>query len=119
MPRIADLEKMLAAEPNDAFLLYALAQEHSKAAGAANAEIAAQRGHLAAAISLYDRCLAADSNYFYAYFHKARTQQIAAEAGIGDISDSISTLRAGLVAARAGGDAKAMSEIQGLLDELE
>ncbi len=109
-PRIADLEKMLAAEPNDAFLLYALAQEHAKA------------GNFAEAIAAYDRCLAADPNYFYAYFHKARAQQSTAEAGGMPMTEAIATLKAGLAAARKGGrggDAKAMSEIQGFLDELE
>lgn len=101
MPSIAQLEKLLALDPNDPFVLYGLAQEHAKAKD------------FAAACVLYDRCLAADPAYCYAYFHKAKTQQAA-----GDEAGAAATLRAGLAAAKKASDFKAMSEISGFLDEL-
>jgi tetratricopeptide (TPR) repeat protein len=102
MPSIEQLTKLLAADPADPFVLYGLAQEYAK-----------RREH-ATALDFYDRCLAADPRYCYAYFHKAK----ALEAS-GRLPDAISTLKAGLQASRAAGDQHAMSEIQGYLDEIE
>lgn len=101
MPSIAQLEKLLAADPKDPFVLYGLAQEHAKAKA------------FARAIEYYDLCLAADPAYCYAYFHKAKAQQAA-----GDDAGAAATLRAGLIAAKQAGDGKAMGEIGGYLDEL-
>jgi tetratricopeptide (TPR) repeat protein len=101
MPSIADLEKLLAAEPHDAFLLYGMALEHAKT------------NNHAKAIEWYDRCLAADPAYCYAYFHKARSQ-----AALGQTEKAIATLTTGSVAARRAGDGHAASEIQAYLDEL-
>lgn len=100
--RLAQLEKLLAAEPGDPFTLYAIAQEHAKANDAAQA------------VDFFDRCLAADPNYLYAYFHKAKVQSEA-----GDTPAALATLRAAIPRARAASDAKALSELQSLLDELE
>ena len=63
MPSIPDLQRLLEKDPKDPFLLYGLAQEYAKA------------GDVAKAVEYYDRCLAADPLYCYAYFHKARVQQ--------------------------------------------
>jgi tetratricopeptide (TPR) repeat protein len=101
MPSIEQLEKLLAADPADPFVLYGLAQEHAK------------RGDHARAIDFYDRCLASDSGYCYAYFHKARTLQAAGRA-----AEAIETLKAGAQAARRAGDQHALAEITGYLDEL-
>lgn len=101
MPSLAQLEKLLAAEPHDPFVLYGLAQEH------------ARLGHGAEAIAFFDRCLAVDPAYCYAYFHKARVQQ----AG-GDVSGAIATVRRGIEAAKRAGDAHALDELSGLLEEL-
>lgn len=105
MPSIAQLEQLLAADPRDAFVLYALAQEHAK--------LATSEGHRGA-IGFYDRCLAVDPAYHYAYFHKAKSQE-----AIGDQAGAVETLRYGLAAARKSGDGQAASEIAGYLDELE
>lgn len=102
MPSLAQLEKMLAAEPNDPFILYGLAQEYAK------------QKQTAKAVEFYDRCLAADPAYCYAYFHKARALQEA-----GDVTGAIATVNAGLTAAKKAGDSHAASELSGLLDELE
>ncbi|MBL8762055.1 MAG: tetratricopeptide repeat protein, partial [Phycisphaerae bacterium] len=101
MPSIAQLEKLLALDPADAFVLYGLAMEHAKS------------GQIDHAMTYFDRCTAADPAYCYAYFHKARVQSEA-----GRTSDAIETLNRGLIAAKAAGDAHAMSEMRELLDQL-
>ena len=101
MSRIAQLERMLAVEPGDPFVLYGLAQEYAKA------------GDMTRSVETYDKCLAADPHYLYAYFHKAR----ALEA-VGRTQDAVSTLRAGVDAARRAGDGHAEGEIRAYLDEL-
>jgi tetratricopeptide (TPR) repeat protein len=101
MPSLEQLQKLLAAEPDDPFLLYGMAQEHARA------------GNHAEALAWYDRCLAADPRYAYAYFHKARSQE-----ALGDTGGAIATLRAGQAAARSGADHHALFEISGYLDEL-
>ncbi len=102
MSRIAQLEKLLAMDANDTFVLYGLAQEHAKA------------GNHAAAVVWYDRCLAVDPAYCYAYFHKARSQQ-----ALEDLVGAVGTLKAGQAASKQAGDNKALSEISGYLDEIE
>lgn len=102
MPTIEQLTTLLAADPDDTFVLYGLAQEHAK------------NGDHAEAVSFYDRCLAVDPAYCYAYFHKARTQEAA-----GDMADALATAQAGVTAATKAGDEKALGELQALCDELE
>jgi tetratricopeptide (TPR) repeat protein len=104
MPRIDDLTRLLAKEPTDPFLLYSLAQEHAKLKTPAD---------LAKAVDFYDRCLAVDPAYCYAYFHKAQTLR-----SLSRDADAIATLHAGLAAARAARDTKAQNELASLLDEL-
>ncbi len=101
MSRLDKLLKILAAEPGDAFTLYGIAQEYSKA------------GDAARAVEFYDRCLAANPAYCYAYYHKAKTQ-----ADAGDPNGATATLRSGLEVAKHAGDAKAAGEIAALLDSL-
>lgn len=102
MPSIDQLQNLLAADPNDPFILYGLAQEYAKL-----------NDH-GRAVEFYDRCLAADPGYCYAYYHKARTQFAA-----GQDADGRATIHAGLAAAKTHGDAHALSELQALLDEHE
>ncbi len=99
--RLAKLEKLLALDPNDTFVLYGLAQEYGK------------MGDLAKAVSFYDRTLAADPAYCYAYFHKARAQQAA-----GDLASARQTVADGVRAAHRAGDGKALNELTGLQVEL-
>lgn len=101
MSRLDKLQKMLQAEPNDPFVLYGIAQEHA----------AAER--YADALPFYDRCVAADPAYLYAYYHKASAQQ-----EMGDIPAARATLDVGIAAARKAGDAKALGEMQTLFDSL-
>ena len=104
-PRSERLDKLLAllaAEPDDGFVLYGLAQECQKL------------GRLADAVGFYDRTIVADPKQCYAFFHKAK----ALEA-LGWRGDAMATLRQGLAQARAVGDFKAANEIEGYLDEVE
>lgn len=101
MPSIAQLETLLRDDPQDAFVLYGLAQEYAK------------RGDTAQAVSFYDRCLAADPMYLYAYYHKARALQQA-----GQSQEALATVKAGLENASRAQDAHAADELSTLLDEL-
>ena len=102
MPSLHQLEKLLAADPTDPFVPYAIAQEHAKL------------GHLVAALDYFDRCLSLDPGYCYAYFHKAKAQ-----VTLGDHLGARATLTHGIAAAKKAHDSHALSEIQGFLDELE
>ncbi|MDZ4753427.1 MAG: tetratricopeptide repeat protein, partial [Phycisphaerae bacterium] len=99
--RLATLHALVEVDPRDTFCLYGLAQEY------------ARRGDVDEALRWYDRCIATDENYCYAYFHKARALE---EAGRND--EAIGALRIGLVRANASGDRHAASEIAGYLDQL-
>lgn len=99
--RLEQLQKLLALEPNDPFLLYSTALEHAKT------------GDHARAVEFFDRCLAADPAYCYAYFHKAVSLKAADRAG-----EARDTLTAGIRAAQAAGDAKAIGELSGMLESL-
>lgn len=101
MSRLQQLRKLHELDPADADVLYMLAQEHAKA------------GRHDEAIAWYDRCLAADGSYCYAYFHKARSFEAR-----GDTEGATRTLREGLEASRERGDAKAAGEIEGYLHTL-
>jgi len=101
VPSIEQLQKLLQAEPDDTFLLYALAQEQAKS------------GNLGDAIATYDRVIALDPGHAYAWFHRARAQEQA-----GSPAAAAESLRAGLRAAQATGDEKAAGEITGYLDDL-
>jgi tetratricopeptide (TPR) repeat protein len=100
--RLSKLLALHAAEPNDGFVLYGLAQECQKL------------GQFDEAIRWYDRTIEADPKQCYAFFHKAKALEAAKRT-----SEIPAVLRAGLARARAVGDFKAASEIQGYLDEIE
>jgi len=104
-PRSERLDKLLAllaAEPDDGFVLYGLAQECQKL------------GRLADAVAYYDRTIQADPKQCYAFFHKAKSLEAS-----GRRRDAAATLREGLARARSLGDFKAAGEIEGYLDEME
>lgn len=100
--RVTKLRALLEKEPNDGFLLYALAQEFAKL------------GRTEDAVVHYDRALEVDPKECYAFFHKAKALEQA-----GRLEPAREALRVGLVRARAVGDRKAASEIEGYLDSLE
>ena len=102
MPSLEQLEKLLASDPNDPFVLYGIAQEHAKSDDHAKA------------IEFFDRCLASDPTYLYAYYHKAMSQEAS-----GDAEAAKTTLRIGVAHARETGDAKAQGEMAEQLERLE
>jgi hypothetical protein len=61
-------------------------------------------------VEFYDRCLAADADYCYAFYHKAKSLEHMEKE-----SDAIKALQAGIVVAKRVGDGKALSELQGFL----
>jgi tetratricopeptide (TPR) repeat protein len=100
--RIAQLKAMLESEPNDPFCLYGMAMEYAKL------------GQDQSATSWFDLAIAADPDYTYAYYHKAKSQE-----AVGDARGAAATLREGMERARLAGDAKALNEIGAYLDELD
>lgn len=99
--RLTELKAMLAEEPDDVFLLYAIAQEH------------ARQNDLPQAVAFFDLVLEIDPAHGYAYYHKARCQ-----AARGDTQGAIATIQAGLSQMRLSGDAHAAGELEALLDEV-
>lgn len=99
--RIAALEAMLAADPDDTFALYGLAMEH-KALDA-----------LEAAEPLLRRLLALEPGHLYGYYQLG-------EVLIADDreDDAQAVLEAGIARARAAGEGKALNELVALLDEI-
>lgn len=102
--RLDRLMKLLEAEPNDPFVLYGIAQEHAR-----NGPSGHER-----AIEFYDRCLAADPRYCYAYYHKA-----VSLIALNRKDEAAQTLELGIAEARAARDEKAMSEMNNLLQTLQ
>ncbi|MFW5653940.1 MAG: hypothetical protein ACOC0P_07825 [Planctomycetota bacterium] len=99
--RLARLEKMLEADPNDAFCLYSIGFEH------------AREDRHEEAIGWYERAMAADGSYHYAWFQKAKSL-----IALHREDDARTTLRDGLERAEAAGDTKATSELRELLSVL-
>lgn len=102
MPSIADLERLLATDPKDAFVLYGLGQEH------------ARLGRHAQAIQFFDRCLESDPACFYAFYFKAKSLH-----SLGRVEEALAVANVGQKSARSAGDLKASSELQALIDEIE
>lgn len=102
MSRLEQLQRLHEADPRDADVMYMIAHEHAKA------------GAWQESVGWFDRCLAVDPAYHYAYFHKARAQY----AG-GDTPGALSTARVGMTHATRAGNAKASSELSALIDEWE
>jgi tetratricopeptide (TPR) repeat protein len=102
MSRLTQLEKLHAADPNDADVAYMLAHEHAKA------------GNTPTAVHWFDTCLKLDPGYHYAFFHKAKALSAA-----GEVEGALDALRDGLARATKDGNGKAISEISALMMELE
>ena len=100
-PRMAQIEAMLADEPNDPELRYFLAMEFLSAGdeSAATAKL---------------RELTADSTYVPAFLMAGQTLN-----RLGQVSEACMILRKGIEAARQQGNSHAQGEMQGLLDSIE
>lgn len=99
--RLAQLESLHRAEPDDPFLTYGIALEHMKAE------------RFDDAISWFDQTLGLDSKYCYAYFQKAK-----ALSELGQDDDAIRVLDEGIATAAEAGDAKAQGELIELRESL-
>ncbi len=92
--RLNKLSAMLEKTPNDPFLLYGIGMEHRK------------DGRFDEAIALFDRTLAADPLYCYAFYQKGQALE-----DMGRPDEARKTYQAGIDAARAKGDAHAEAEL--------
>ena len=102
MDRIAALNEVLTENPKDAFARYGLAMEY------------VNRGEIETALVEFDTLLAAHADYTAGYFMAA--QALAKEERI---PEAIAKLKDGIVCARRTGNNHALSEMQGMLDELD
>lgn len=90
------------ADPSDAFCCYGIALEHAKA------------GDHHQAVQWLDKALSADSNYFYAYYQKAKSL-----AAVGQLQTAREILQTGMDRALGSGDQHAHEEMAQLLQTLE
>jgi Flp pilus assembly protein TadD len=95
------LRAMLEQQPDDPFLLYALAMEHKKA------------GEASAAIEHFRRVIQLDPGYCYAYHQIGLIHENA-----GDTASAKSAYQEGIDAAIRKGDAHAREEIEAALEML-
>lgn len=95
--RLEQLQKLHAADPNDADLPYMIALELGKS------------GDTAGAIDWLDKTIALNAHYHYAYFQKAKMLD---EEGEG--AEALVTLDEGIKLATQASDAKALGELQEL-----
>jgi predicted Zn-dependent protease len=102
MDKIAGLKEILSMDPKNSFARYGIAIE------------LAGRGETAAAVTEFDTLLADDPDYTAGYFMAAQTL-----AKAGRTVEAIERLKAGVGCAARSGNSHAMSEMQGMLDELD
>lgn len=95
--RLEQLQKLFAADPNDADLPYMIALDYAKA------------GDTPSALDWLDQTIALNAHYHYAYFQKAK---LLDEDGEG--ADALVVLDDGIKLATEAGDAKALGELQEL-----
>src|SRR5258705_10163166 len=100
--RMKSLEKMLEREPNDLFLLYAIALEHKKA------------GEFADALKYLGEVLKRDALYCVAYQQAAQVHELA-----GETEEAKRAYRYGIAAASRKGDLHAREEMESALAMLE
>jgi len=99
--RMLDIEAMLADEPNDAFLRYALAMEYSG------------KGDDATAAQMLSELIAIEP-YVPAFLMGGQ-----AYGRLGKVNDAMAVLRQGIIEAKKQNNLHAMGEMQGLLDTLD
>ena len=101
MDKIAGLKEILALDPKNSFARYGIAVE------------LATRGETDAAIAEFNQLLDKDPDYTAGYFMAAQTLSKA-----GRTPEAITRLKAGISCAARTGNRHALSEMQGMLDEL-
>jgi predicted Zn-dependent protease len=102
MDKLEGLKEILTMDPNNAFARYGLAME------------LVGQGEVAAGLAEFDTLLAAHPDYTAGYFMAA--QALAKEERV---PDAIAKLKDGIASARRTGNNHALSEMQGMLDELD
>jgi predicted Zn-dependent protease len=102
MDKIAGLKEILALDPKNSFARYGIAME------------LANRGEIAAALAEFDVLLANNPDYTAGYFMSAQTL-----AAAGRKPEAMERLTAGIGCAARSGNSHALSEMQGMLDELK
>ena len=102
MDKIAGLKEILTLDPGNTFARYGLAMEY------------VSRGEVATGLTQFEALLAANPDYVPGYQMAAQT--LAKEDRI---PEAIEKLHAGIASARRTGNNHAMSEMQGMLDELD
>src|SRR5438874_9915020 len=100
--RMTQLQALLARDPNDPFLLYAIALEHKKA------------NHYSEAVQWFGRVLEKDPGYSVAHHQAGLTYEAA-----GDVEAARSEYRKGIAAAERKGDHHAAEEMRAALDLIE
>jgi len=100
--KIAGLREILALDPKNSFARYGVAMEM------------AGRGETAAALDEFDTLLKNDADYTAGDFVAAQTPAKANRNG-----EAIERLKAGISCAARTGNRHALSEMQGMLDELD
>jgi len=100
--RVAALKQILEAKPDDAFARYALGLEYSGS------------GETDAALAEFQLLLAAHPDYTNGYFMAAQTLARAERN-----EEACAMLRQGMECARRTRNQHALSEMEGMLDELE
>ncbi len=102
MDKIARLKEILLMDPKNSFARYGIAVE------------LANRGETDAAMAEFDRLLTDDTDYTAGYFMAAQTLSKA-----GRTAEAIERLKSGISCAARSGNRHALSEMQGMLDELD
>ncbi len=102
MDKIAGLKEILAVDPGNAFARYGLALEY------------VNLGQVETGLAEFEALLAAHPDYTAGYQMAAQTL-----AKVERIPEAIAKLKLGIESARRAGNGKALSEMQGMLDELD
>ena len=102
MDKIAGLIEILTMDPGNAFARYGLAMEY------------VNRGEIDTGLAEFDSLLTAHPDYTAGYQMAAQTL-----AKVERIPEAIEKLKSGIATARRTGNTHAMSEMQGMLDELD
>jgi predicted Zn-dependent protease len=102
MDKISGLKEILSLDAKNSFARYGIAME------------LANRGDIEEALKEFDVLLGNDPDYTAGYFMSAQTL-----AKAGRTSEAIERLRSGISCAARTGNRHALSEMQGMLDELD
>jgi predicted Zn-dependent protease len=102
MDKLAGLKEILEMDPTNAFARYGLAMEY------------VSRGETAAGLAEFDNLIAAHPDYTAGYFMAA--QALAKEERT---PEAIAKLKNGIASARRTNNNHALSEMQGMLDEID